>query len=335
MAEEIKAQTFPNIQDNDSSSQLGSNASNEVLKEQDADVIGKTASMINVEEDKDESIVKDIPKTELEKMTPSWKTKIIEKIPAEELEGLSKNQKKKLFKKKIFEETRHERRQEERSRRKEKRKKEKELGLEVPRKLRAKHFKNIEYRDPNIVIDLDFYELMNETDVRMVVKQVNSCYSINRKAKHPVHLHATSFHGPLKDLFVKLQPGSPHWDFHFQEKDYIDLFQKEKIVYLSSDSDNVLEKMDENKVYVIGGLVDHNQHKGLCLKRAQEKGLAHAKLPINKFISLSTRKVLTINHVFEILSKNLETRDWKESFFSVLPKRKGIEDKKEEVVVAT
>ena len=255
----------------------------------------------------------------------SWPEKLMSlDIPPEELEGLSKNQKKKLYKKKLFEQTRSEKRHKERERKKEKRKALKEAGLEVPRKFRLRDFKDITYCNHNIVIDLDFYDLMNEIDTRMVIKQVNACYSVNRKADFPLKLHASSFCSPIKDLFVKLQPGSPHWDFLFHEKKYSELFPNEKIVYLTSDSENVLQSMEEDKVYIIGGLVDHNQHKGLCLQRAKEKGIAHAQLPINKFVNMSTRKVLTINHVFEILSKSLATKDWKDAFFSVIPKRKGL-----------
>jgi tRNA (guanine9-N1)-methyltransferase len=45
------------------------------------------------------------------------------------------------------------------------------------------------------------------------------------------------------------------------EADYLDLFPKERIVYLTADSETVISDLNENDFYIIGGLVDRNRHK--------------------------------------------------------------------------
>jgi tRNA (guanine9-N1)-methyltransferase len=66
----------------------------------------------------------------------------------------------------------------------------------------------------------------------------------------------------------------------------------------------------------------------LCRDKAVEGGVRIARLPIGKYMAdMPTRKVLTVNQVFEILLRWLETRDWKEALYAVMPKRKFIAGK--------
>ncbi|EFA77867.1 Putative RNaseIII [Heterostelium album PN500] len=105
---------------------------------------------------------------------------------------------------------------------------------------------------------------------------------------------------------------------------------KDQLVYLTAESPNILQKIDPTKHYIIGSFVDHNKLKGYTYKKATEQGIATAQLPIAEYIQLSSRKVLAINHVFEILLQFAHNNDWKESFEKVIPSRKQTKDEDED-----
>ncbi len=97
----------------------------------------------------------------------------------------------------------------------------------------------------------------------------------------------------------------------------------ENIIYLTGDSENEIQNLEENKIYVIGGIVDRNKLKLITYNKAKEIGISHGRLPISDFINLKTSKILATNHVFSILSYFInKNADWKESFISIIPKRK-------------
>lgn len=76
----------------------------------------------------------------------------------------------------------------------------------------------------------------------------------------------------------------------------MDVYLKDKIIYLTSESENIIDHLEHDCVYVIGGLVDHNAHKGMCYKLATEASIRHGRLPLDKFLQMKARKVLTIDH---------------------------------------
>lgn len=173
-----------------------------------------------------------------------------------------------------------------------------------------------------VAIDLSFDDLMTDRDIHKLLKQIQRTYSINRRADRPIQLYLTSFGGRSKTILDEIHCKYTSWDVHIKEESYGDVFSQEDLVYLTSDSPNVLSEVDESKAYIIGGLVDHNHHKGLCYKLAVERGIAHARLPISECVKLKSRTVITVNHVFEIMLLYSQTKDWKESLVQVLPARK-------------
>lgn len=123
-------------------------------------------------------------------------------------------------------------------------------------------------------------------------------YTVNRRSSLPVPLYFAGIQeGSRMMTALEKNDGYQHWDVTFTAKSYAEVgFEKDKIVYLTAESDNVLDKLEEGMLYVIGGLVDHNQHKGLCHERAVAAGMKTARLPLSEHVSMKTRSVLAIVH---------------------------------------
>ncbi|KAM0049105.1 putative tRNA (guanine(9)-N(1))-methyltransferase [Helianthus debilis subsp. tardiflorus] len=177
-----------------------------------------------------------------------------------------------------------------------------------------------------VVLDLQFSELMAPNEIQSLVKQIMYCYSVNGRSVVPCHLWLTGYAGEIESQLQKM-PGFDKWIIDKDTGPYINTFesQKENLVYLTADSENMLSELDLNKIYIIGGLVDRNRWKGITMKKAVDQGIQTAKLPIGNYLKMSGSQVLTVNQVIEILLKFLETKDWKESFFHVIPQRKRCE----------
>ncbi|XP_047942254.1 tRNA (guanine(9)-N1)-methyltransferase [Salvia hispanica] len=175
----------------------------------------------------------------------------------------------------------------------------------------------------NVVIDLEFAHLMTSTELSSLVQQIMYCYALNGRCPMPAHIWLTGCKGEMQDQLTRI-PGYDRWLIEKEDKSYIESFkdQKENLVYLTADSENVLDVLDPKAIYIIGGLVDRNRWKGLTMNKANEQGIKTAKLPIGSYLKMSSSQVLTVNQVVEILLKFLESGDWKHSFFEVIPLRK-------------
>ncbi|XP_019179452.1 PREDICTED: tRNA (guanine(9)-N1)-methyltransferase isoform X2 [Ipomoea nil] len=224
---------------------------------------------------------------------------------AERLAGMSEEEKLKLI----------EERKSVRRERMEKRSEEK--GKKIERLTRAKE------SGQNFIIDLEFSDLMTSNELHSLVQQIMYCYAVNGRCASPAHLWLAGYQGEMQNLLEKT-PGYDKWLIEKESRPYIEAFedQKEDLVYLTADSVNVLDELDPKKLYIIGGLVDRNRWKGITMKKAEEQGIQTAKLPIGNYLKMSSSQVLTVNQVVEILLKFLELRDWKASFFEVIPQRK-------------
>ena len=65
--------------------------------------------------------------------------------------------------------------------------------------------------------------------------------------------------------------GSKSWAVTFSEKSYMDLLKPtnlQDLVYLTADSENVITSLDNQKTYIIGGIVDRNRYPTLTYDKA-------------------------------------------------------------------
>ncbi|KEQ81072.1 hypothetical protein M438DRAFT_241854, partial [Aureobasidium pullulans EXF-150] len=195
------------------------------------------------------------------------------------------------------------------------------------------------------VIDCDFDNLMRDNERISLGGQLTRCYSDNKNAAFRAHLAVCSFNGKLRDRFDGiLNKSYQNWKgVRFLDEDFViagekakewmaddkkggrlgTLKQQAETIYLSADSDVTLTELKPFSTYIIGGLVDKNREKGICQARAEAAGIKTARLPIGDYLAMASRKVLTTNHVHEIMLKWLECGDWGEAFMKVIPKRKG------------
>lgn len=243
-----------------------------------------------------------------------------------EKEVLSKRQQKLLEKRKRWLEQKPLRKAKEKEKRKLKIQRAREAGLSLGPS--RKMLKSSKMADSpcklKICFDMSLTELMTPSEFSKTFKQLHRCYSINRRASAPLQLYIAGYNDEAKNVMSKMS-GCFNWDVNFNQQVYNDLFDKSNIIYLTSDSPNVLENLDYDKVYVIGALVDHNRLKNICYERAVKADVGHARLPLDSYFKFKTRKVLTIDQVYSIFLRVTEGRTWIEAVMDIVPKRKGIE----------
>lgn len=186
-----------------------------------------------------------------------------------------------------------------------------------------------------VCVDCAFEDQMTKKEIHSLGLQLRYCYASNKRSSHPIQLSMASLSGETRSVLDKVDGFPEQWEaraFSHSDQSLEKMYasQKDQLVYLTSDSEHTLTTMDKDKTYVIGGIVDRNRLKRAALGRAETLGIATAKLPISQHLELVTTKVLTCNHVFEILLKvNENGGNWKQAMLDVLPHRKEAKPKNE------
>ncbi|KAE8632700.1 hypothetical protein XENTR_v10001642 [Xenopus tropicalis] len=197
--------------------------------------------------------------------------------------------------------------------------------------LTKEHLLEAKNSGPRLCIDLSMTQHMTKKELSRLSAQIRRLYGSNKKAAKPFWLYLTSFAGNslFYDECVRMNDGFVNYLVDTTENSFLDIFPLETVVYLTPDSDNALEDVNPEKVYVLGGLVDESIQKKLTYHKAREHGLQTARLPIQEYMVKNVNvknfhsEILAINQVFDVLSTYCRTQSWPEALQAGVSPGKG------------
>lgn len=175
-----------------------------------------------------------------------------------------------------------------------------------------------------MLIDCSFEDEMSFLEKNKVTWGLEQAYSINRKHKQPFDIHLCGVK-PNSVIIDKLRERIPCIDtspLSIHSECYTEIYPKERIVMLTSDSENVLE-YNWNDIYVVGAIVDMGRHEPLTLTKANALGIRTAKLPLHliKFGPCGGKE-LSFRHVIDCVRGRQTNENWKEVLEEFVPKLK-------------
>ncbi|CAJ1366398.1 unnamed protein product [Effrenium voratum] len=175
-----------------------------------------------------------------------------------------------------------------------------------------------------VVLDLEWEDSMQPKELKSLIQQILYCYGANRRATHPVRLVFSGVQeGSQTHAGLSKQSGYESWEVQKLSAPYVEAFPKESLVYLTADAEATVQSFDPSKVYVIGGIVDRNRLKGRTMQKALDQGIASAQLPLAEYIEMgSYSRVLTVNHVMNMVLDHQASQDWRGVCERCVPGRK-------------
>lgn len=144
---------------------------------------------------------------------------------------------------------------------------------------------------PKIVFDFR-YELQRENNISSLFKQLSHAIGSNLKVKEPFQLFYCNFNYESKfnqKFGTKTQSGENQFNNNFINhtfKSYMDLFPKNRLVYLSNDARSEMTKFDHEKIYIIGAIVDKSTEnlEYASYSQALKDGIRCERLPIESYV---------------------------------------------------
>nr|XP_022325299.1 tRNA methyltransferase 10 homolog B-like [Crassostrea virginica] len=180
-----------------------------------------------------------------------------------------------------------------------------------------------------ICVDLSMENTMTTKERSKLAQQLCRLYGVNKKADVPAHVYFAGFdkNGELYQECIRKIDGFEKYQVEMTAAPVSELFDVKDVIYLTPDAEDMLEELDKDKVYVIGGIVDESIIKNLSKQKANAFNIPTVRLPIDRYMKKKEQihfsQVLAINQVFEILVTYLSSNDWRAALSRGVPERKG------------
>eukprot|EP01125_Pyxidicula_operculata_P014873 TRINITY_DN5009_c0_g1_i1.p1 TRINITY_DN5009_c0_g1~~TRINITY_DN5009_c0_g1_i1.p1 ORF type:complete len:211 (+),score=52.94 TRINITY_DN5009_c0_g1_i1:1-633(+) len=133
---------------------------------------------------------------------------------------------------------------------------------ENKKKWRGVEIETIKFNTPCIIIDLQYHVKMTIKEKKSTVTQLHHLYGTLRNSSYPLKTYVSGLRN--NDIVPMLERiGFSNWKVFMKQKNWWEEeeFPKDKLVYLTPESPNVIKEFQNDKFYIIGGLVDHNRLK--------------------------------------------------------------------------
>lgn len=167
--------------------------------------------------------------------------------------------------------------------------------------------------DNRIIFDLGYERYMTRRQVKECAKQLLTAFVQSRLHCIPFYFHLcnyakdtlldekieTIFSGELKNFPISVHSES-----------YLDLFDKNRLVYLSPDSPYELE-YNANDIYIIGAYIDTGAKLPLSFAKAKAEKIRTAKFPLDRYLKWKQgQKSLPLMTCVNILADYIYYRNW-------------------------
>lgn len=161
-------------------------------------------------------------------------------------------------------------------------------NTEVRRFHRSKVLTSILLNEPSLVFDFRFTSMHTRIEhVKSLYRQYINVLSANRTSELPFQIYFCNYDQNTE--FHKRYSQHLEYDSNLifeTEKNYLDIFPKNQLVYLSRDAKIKMTRYDPDKVYVVGSIIDvgDDRFKYCSYSQAKKDGIRCERLPLDDHI---------------------------------------------------